>query len=281
MGDSKSRPPRLNLADHCIRWPDEMAGPFDVRLLFARIGEEGRQRAECVGIEIRSFSSVPGPDGEAVQGWDPRTEEWIPPQPVTASLLRKVPIGGLIDKARSQAAAQSPVMVIASAEPPEWFHGSRREWATALEEDPRLLYYPPPEGFPGTDQEWVELPEEERFPYYPPHDQDWIRRNREQWRQQPPGRRKRRGFSHLADAAVVYARAFEDGNKPVRTVAEWGSAESKTAAMWIVRARKAGFLTPAEHGKAGGYLLPLTLEFVSDDLRTCAEELLREDKNDG
>lgn len=282
-------PPRLKLAQHKVRWPDEVAGPFSVRLSFAEIGEGGRERAECVGVEIRSFDSTPGPDGEVRQGWDPRSEDWIPLQPVTASLLRKVPIGTLIDRAREQAARQSPLMAIASTHPPDWFQGTTEEWMVALEEDPRFSYYPPPERFPGSDQEWIDLPENERRPFYPPEEQDWVRRNQARW-QTPPrrrsGRRMSRGLTHLADVAVVYAKAYRDQVKrPVRAVAEWGGVdttlESRTAAMWVSRARREGFLTPATRGKAGGHLLVRALDYVSEEMRPIAEALIGKDTVNG
>ncbi len=56
----------------------------------------------------------------------------------------------------------------------------------------------------------------------------------------------------LQEVARVYSEAWTDKAHPTQAVREWGQVAYGTAAKWVMRARRRGFLGPAQAGKAGG-----------------------------
>jgi hypothetical protein len=70
-------------------WPDERKGPLAVSFHWAEIAG----RAECVGIDIRTFVEEPPPRKL-------RTTGPAGLQPVTASGIRRIPLTRLMDRAR-------------------------------------------------------------------------------------------------------------------------------------------------------------------------------------
>ena len=79
-------------------WPNGRKGPWCVVFSWAPLNA----RLECVGVEIRSYR------GE--QAHQTELQENADPVPLSASLIRSVPLAGLIEEERPKAVAQSQVM---------------------------------------------------------------------------------------------------------------------------------------------------------------------------
>ncbi len=76
----------MDATDHWFNWPDSVAGPFRITVEWGNV--EGR--ADCIAFEIRT---MPGQ----------------PPVPLTTTLLRSIPLTGLVDEKRQVFAAQPPI----------------------------------------------------------------------------------------------------------------------------------------------------------------------------
>jgi hypothetical protein len=73
-----------------LSWPHPRRGPWLVRLQWTRVQE----RLECCGLEIRSFR-------ETREAWPPELPTWDQdPEVLTASTLRKLPLGGMLQDLR-------------------------------------------------------------------------------------------------------------------------------------------------------------------------------------
>ena len=66
----------------------------------------------------------------------------------------------------------------------------------------------------------------------------------------PDSRKPDRDYHEVAN---VYFRAWVRGEAPLEVIAEKYTVSHSTAARWVRVARKRGILSPAEHGRAGGY----------------------------
>jgi hypothetical protein len=75
------------LGAHTSPWPDPRRGPWWIRYHFAEV--DGR--AECVGLDLQSFRERRGRQEATTAAG---------PQPVTATLLRQLPVATLISEAR-------------------------------------------------------------------------------------------------------------------------------------------------------------------------------------
>ena len=73
-------------------------------------------------------------------------------------------------------------------------------------------------------------------------------------RRQPaaPGRPRILTDDHLRHVAAVYDKAWRRGDNPTRAVAEDLTITRSAAAKQVARARAAGYLPPAQRGKARG-----------------------------
>lgn len=83
-------------------------------------------------------------------------------------------------------------------------------------------------------------------------DEDTAELHRTRWEDtKRPGRRGHPP-GHYRDVAGVYANAWLAGEPPTKAVAEKFSVNPATAAKWVSKARKLGFLEPTGRGRAGG-----------------------------
>jgi transposase len=76
------------------------------------------------------------------------------------------------------------------------------------------------------------------------------RRRQEPARQPRTGRPREIDEEHLRAVAQVYRDAFRTSRKPTKIVAETFDRSPATAARWVTRARREGFLPPTTQGKA-------------------------------
>lgn len=106
-------------------WPDEDNGPWLVETFWAVV----RGRAECVGVELRSFRRD-GEEGDWAGRLPPITETQ---KVLTASLLRKLPIGRLIDATRDQETWMADFLDPSQRD--EQWSRDRAAWRGELEDD--------------------------------------------------------------------------------------------------------------------------------------------------
>lgn len=188
-------------------WPDEHEGPWLLHLRFKVI--DGR--AECVGLELRSFrepdepaSCTPGTvflwgsSGiERLVEIDAATER------ISASLVRGLPIGRLLDEARRG--------------------GASLRHPRAFDQEPG--WSPDPAARIDAGQKFEAA----------------KRRGRPtQWTSE-----------RLAEVADVYLEAWIAGDPPRKAVAERFHVSMAAAAKLVGRARKTGLLGSTHRGKAG------------------------------
>jgi hypothetical protein len=91
--DQRDLPDGVHLQSTVDLWPDERRGPWRIELHWQILGG----RAECIGIDLRS--AVPTPER-------PEDRISLPPprklgEPVTATLLRQLRIGQLVESYRA------------------------------------------------------------------------------------------------------------------------------------------------------------------------------------
>jgi hypothetical protein len=209
-----------------ILWPDPEYGPYLIRLEVTELNG----RLECTAVEMRTlFVSQPIVTKKQlpalVELWDElmrgstRTLERrraAPPTPVTASALRSVPLGKLVNK---------------------FLEGLRENPRSASQ---RLVS--------GTADDMREAADE-LSGRHTALEAEAIQQLASEPRR---GGRKGHGDDHYAAVAEVYATAWADGFHPTKAVAEHWSIAKTTAAKWVFRARDLGFLEPTTRGRPGG-----------------------------
>ena len=213
-----------------ILWPDPEHGPYLVRLEVTELNG----RLECTAVEMRTMFTRPTTPSDfptlekmlsetkAILAGDtiesittlPRVGEY--PTPITASALRSVPLGKLVNEFLDRL-RENPIK--ASRRSASGTADDMREAADELEGR-------------HTESEAAAL----------------------QQLASEPRRGGRRGHSHDHYAAVaeVYAKAWADGVHPTKAVAEHWTIAKTTAAKWVSRARELGFLEPTTRGRPGG-----------------------------
>lgn len=88
-------------------WPDAQKGPWLLRVAWANV----RGRYECVGLEIRGYR-------ESDETWPPQLPHWSEsPEVLTASVLRQVPMGRIVDDLRDYWAKANRSFAIAAFDP--------------------------------------------------------------------------------------------------------------------------------------------------------------------
>ncbi len=194
-----------------ILWPDPKSGPYVVRLVVTELNG----RLECTTVEMRTlflpsfFIEPPEPPA----GYTKTTRS----KPVTASALRSVPLGKLVNEYLKELRAAGPS--VASRRVVSGTADDHREAADDL-------------AGRHTESEAEAIQQLASEP----------RR----------GGRKGHGDDHYAAVAEVYATAWTDGVHPTEAVAEHWTVAKTTAAKWVSRARELGFLEPTTKGRPGG-----------------------------
>ena len=195
-----------------ILWPDPKGGPYVVRLVVTELNG----RLECTTVEMRTlfdpsfFIEPPEPPA----GYTKTTRS----KPVTASALRSVPLGRLVNA-----------------------------FLERLREDPiqassRLLS--------GTADDFRDAANKLKGR----HTESEAKAIQQLASEPRRGGRKGHGDDHYAAVAEVYATAWADGVHPTKAVSEHWTVAKTTAAKWVFRARELGFLQPTTRGRPGGVL---------------------------
>lgn len=206
-----------------MRWPDpdRWDSPFEITLHFGWV--EGRM--ECVGLDVRSFQMLPGAgiaDMEALVGS-------TSPEPVTSSVLRSIPLGHLIDEARTE--------VLRQAE--QRREALRKRGPMTLRrikaEIKRRGYFVYP--IERTEmRQWVS---------------EDVRRDEQIWAKEPRrGRPPTYGLQHFEQVARIYREAYAAGRTPTRAVARHFKVSHTAAAKWVGRSRALGLLPATTRGRA-------------------------------
>lgn len=177
-----------------------------------------------MGVDIRAFDDLTGVvrpiagDGELT--------------PVTATLLRALPLGRLIDENRSSFAPSAQWIALGTEQRKAVLAAAREAGVDLDRSGPREWMAAAPAGLLAEineDQQvrpWVrDRPKGGRPPTYPP--------------------------DHYRKVAVVYREAYARGEAPRQAVASHFDVAETTAAKWIVRARKLGALRRTSRGRAG------------------------------
>jgi hypothetical protein len=173
--------------------PSFMRGRPRVVIRFAEV--DGR--LECVNVEIGARFDIANERADVI----------------TASTLREINLGSVIDKARRLAASH-------------WHYMGRETRFT----DGRAI--------PKQKLRAIRAEVRKRLPAATAKGK---RR----------GGRRPLPVEHLVDVAETYLAAWENGESPTKAVGAWGHVSDSTAAKWVSRARQAGFLEKTTKGKAG------------------------------
>ena len=154
-------------------------------------------RVECVGLVIVGDGTTP----------------------LTASILRRLPLGTVITGSRRQQLAKAKGM-IAALSSPEWLQANYRKWEESGSEGP-----PPPLASPAPER--IQL-EDEKV-------------------QRLTARRRRYDVEHYERVAEIYDEAIAAGIPPTAHVQyELGLRTRTQAAKQVARARERGLLPPTE-----------------------------------
>ena len=214
-----------------ILWPDPDHGPYRIRLEVTELNG----RLECTAVEMRTMftrpitaSDLPTLDkilseteailaGDAVESLTtlPRVGEGR--APVTASALRSVPLGKLVNEYLKELRAAGPSVA------------SRRVVS-------------------GTADDYREAADD----LAGRHTESEAEAIQQLASEPRRGGRKGHGDDHYAAVAEFYATAWTDGVHPTEAVAEHWTVAKTTAAKWVSRARELGFLEPTTKGRPGG-----------------------------
>ncbi len=191
-----------------ILWPDPKYGPYVIRLEITELNG----RLECTAFEMQTLFRLPMELSDKLMRGSTRAQR----APVTASALRSVPLGKLVN---------------------DFLERLRKNPKRASR---RLVS--------GTADDMLEAADELKNRYT-----DSEAKAIQQLASEPRrGGRKGHGDGHYADVAEVYATAWADGVHPTKAVAEHWSIAKTTAAKWVFRARELGFLEPTTRGRPGG-----------------------------
>jgi hypothetical protein len=195
-----------------LAWTDSEGTEWLVQVHLVAVGG----RAECVGLELRSFRSEHG--GERFVHPDFPTEE-AAARVVTASLLRQLPAGQLIGEAKKHEAYIA------------------RTWATSKGASPELRRAARGAGVEaGTVAYWKTR-------------RDKARRQLAALEKGRGGRPRLYDADHFANVAKVY---LGGGDTPTMAVAEYFNLSRSAAAKQVARARKLGLLAETTKGKTSG-----------------------------
>lgn len=225
---------------HTIRtWRPDPDGPaWLVKLHFAEI----HGRAECVGIEVRSFATED--EQRAFRAWPERGQVSTP---VTTSVLRSIPLGRMVQEHRDRVATTTRSQTATSDHWQAFLaeHGIDADrWEAFAEhgDDEELERFAS-----GTDIR-------ERFADYlrsrdvEPSSED-VRRQLEAWEvARSGGRPAQYDAEHWAEVAEVYREGWQRGT-PTKAVAEHFTVSKSTAAKWVARCRTLGLLPVTSKGK--------------------------------
>lgn len=158
---TKRRQDRFEPKATTVSWPNKQKGPWAIRVHFDEVGG----RTECVKLEIR--------------------RKTVEQEPITASLVRAIPVASIIDDARKNVT---------------------RNLCAPRKREPRA------KSILGRRPLDAEL---------------------------------------LRAVAEVYTDAWKSGGHPTKAVEAHFDRPYPTAARWISRARKEGFLSPTTRGRPG------------------------------
>jgi len=200
-------------------------------------GEEGARLAITVVVEFVDGDFEPvrvildTPPAQPTASWDvaPTT---LDGEPITATVLREIPLGSVIKLARDRAWLSHAGSHV---EPGERLRDALQrteaqeiktieEWRTLLERAQRLS------GAAGGLEDLVRPGRPKRGRRYPP--------------------------DHWRGVAAVYAAAYREGDNPTSAVKNHYSISQSTAAKWVARARTEGYLGPTVKGRPGGLIHP-------------------------
>jgi hypothetical protein len=193
------------LAPSELSWPDDDTGPWKVKLDW----RESAGEVYCAGLAIQPLGDAPS-------------------QPITASLMRAIPVGQLVARARRQ----------------RW----ELEGGALLEAVNR-----------GVEMRYVSDDGEPEEDFYL---SDSARSELEgavlPWAERRRGRPKHLDGAHFREVARTYSAALASGQPPLRAIQSRWTVSKPTASRWVASAREAGLLPPTERGRARGDLNLLT-----------------------
>jgi hypothetical protein len=200
-----------------ILWPDPEHGPYLIRLEVTELNG----RLECTAVEMQTLFHRPttAKQWKAMQTGEPverSAQAMRQPTPVTASALRSVPLGKLVN-----------------------------EFLERLRKDPRSASH---RLVSGTADDFREAADK----LGSRHTESEAEAIQQLASEPRRGGRKGHGDRHYAAVAEVYAIAWAGGGHPTKAVAEHWSVAKTTAAKWVLRARELGFLQPTTRGRPGG-----------------------------
>lgn len=194
-----------------LLWPDAEAGPWLVKVWWR--AQHGVPTP--VGLSLTSWMD---PDVAVAQKLPRATDDVALPR-LDGQLVRALPVGQLLDRARAQLRDELRATLAGATEQLEVLDQRRLPAHRAVAEA-RL-------------ESWTEQTSDLRGAL-------------------KSGRRGRDlGDEHYREVARVYARALQEGRRPTKAVQEFYTVEKSTAAKKVARARERGFLPMTTRGRVG------------------------------
>lgn len=187
-----------------LRWPDERDGPWEITLTW----RENEGDVYCAGLAMRLMDDAA-------------------PQPITASLLRAVPVARVVSRARR-----------------ERWEAEGGAFLQAIEDGVEIRAF-------------NELGVEEEF-YISDRERQELKRSVQPWSERRPGRPKELDVRHYRSVAREYSTALAAGRAPLQAVQDRWTVSRPTASRWVASARELGLLPRTERGKARGDVNLLT-----------------------